>query len=154
MVGVNNLTHKHSNGHVSPRFTEVGNLVDVMTDHLTFAKKELYKASPNIVICQITGLSLLHYNRYVDPLYNGYPYPFHQFVINEGIIYVNQVITLMNTDSGLVSPWIQDTVHCLTHGKRINKYQRFYDGLHPTPKTQDIWARLITRGINTNLELI
>ena len=154
MVGVNNLTHKHLNGHISPRFTEIGNLVDVMTDHLTFAKKELYKASPNVVIAHITGLSIIEYNRYIDPHYEGYPYPFQQFVINEGVIYLNQVITLMNTDAGLVSPWIQDTVHCLLRGQRINKYKRFYDGLHPTPKTQDIWAKLIARSIKTNLELI
>ena len=125
-----------------------------MTDYLTSAKKELYKASPNVVISHITGLSLIEYNRYIEPLYEGYPYPLHQFVINEGVVYIYQVITLMNIDSGLVSPWFQDTVHCLSYGKRLNKYKRFYDGLHPTPKTQDIWAKLIARSIKTNLELI
>ena len=59
MVGVNNLTHKHLNGHISPRFNEIGNLVDIMTDHVTYAKKELYKAAPNVVICHINGLSLI-----------------------------------------------------------------------------------------------
>ena len=55
MVGVNNLTYKHLNGHVSPRYTEIGS----MTNHLTYAKKELYKASPNVVISHITGLSII-----------------------------------------------------------------------------------------------
>ena len=154
LAGVNNLSVKHTNGHITPRYTEIGNLVDTMTDHYTNAKKDLYKAAPNIIIGHLTGLSFLDYNKYHDPYYEGSDYYNQQQVVNNGLIYLNQAITLMNTDSGLVSPWLMDTVHTLSHGVRYNKYLRFFDGIHPTPKTEDLWARLIARAIKTNLELI
>ena len=112
-VGVNNLSVKHSNSHITPRYTEVGNIVDIMTDHYTKAKKDLYKASPNVVMGHLKGLSFLDYNKYYDHYYEGYAYDNQQQVVYNAMIYLTQAITLMKTDSGLVAPWIMDTVHTL-----------------------------------------
>ena len=112
-VGVNKLSVKHSNCHITPRYTEVRNLVDIRTDHYTKAKKDLYKASPNVVIGHFKGLSFLDYNKYYDHYYEGYAYDNQQQVVYNAMIYLTQAITLMKTDSGLVAPWIMDTVHTL-----------------------------------------
>ena len=43
--GVNNLTEKHSSGRITPIFSEVGTLVDCITDKFTSAKVSLERHS-------------------------------------------------------------------------------------------------------------
>ena len=71
-------------------------------------------------------------------------------MIDEGVVHVNRVIVNINEESGLVGPWLQNTVHALFKGKRIHKYLRFHDGLHPDPQTKLLWSRLIAKSILTN----
>ena len=148
MAGVNNLTSKSSNGKITPTFNEIPNLVDVITDHLTWAKSFLANYSPRVIICHLIGLNIDTYNAF-----HGHMTNFHtaQEIINEGAVMLNQVVTEMNRDAQLTAPWIMDTVHSLTNGRRIHKYNRFYDGLHPNDCTQKLWAKRIAKAANTNL---
>ena len=73
-----------------------------------------------------------------------------QQVIDEAIIFVNHAVSSMNLDVGFKAPWIQDTIHSLTHGHRYHKYAKLRDGLHPHEETKDVWARLIAKTIIEN----
>ena len=150
MTGVNNLTSKSSNGKVTPVFTEIPNMVDVVTDYLTWAKSYLKQYSKYVIICQFVGLDINVYN-----LHRGHMTDFDaaQTIINDGVITLNQVVTMLNRDDHLTAPWIMDTIHSLTNGRRINKYSRFYDGLHPNETTQKLWSTLITKAAKTNINL-
>ena len=117
MAGVNNLTSKSSNGKITPTFNEIPNLVDVI-DHLTWTKSFLANYSPRVIICHLIGLNIDTYNAF-----HGHMTNFHtaQEIINEGVIMLNQVVTVMNRDTHLTAPWIMDTVHSVTNGRRIHK---------------------------------
>ena len=98
MTGVNNLTSKSSNGKVTPVFTEIPNMVDVVTDYLTWAKSYLKQYSKYVIICQFVGLDINVYN-----LHRGHMTDFDaaQTIINDGVITLNQVVTMLNRDDHL-----------------------------------------------------
>ena len=86
-------------------------------------------------------------------MYNKYSTDFkhQQVVVDEGVVMFNQTLNLINMQSEVVTPWLQDTIHFLTKGKRIDRYSKLRDGIHPTSETADTWARLIAKSALTNL---
>ena len=82
---------------------------------------------------------------------NTADYSEEQAILNDICVTLNQTITLINDDDGLQSPFIQDTIHCLVRKKRVHKYTRFGDGLHPDTDTVKLWAKVFAKGIHKNL---
>ena len=82
-----------------------------MTDHYERAKAELQKLHPKVVLCHLVGIHLDTYNK------GQTDYTCQQKVIDEGIVTLNQTLTLMTSESEVVSPWIQETIHALTKGR-------------------------------------
>ena len=60
------------------------------------------------------------------------------------------MIASFNNANGVVSPWLQNSIHSLLRGKRRHKYFNFRDGLHPDVRTQEEWSKLIANAIVTN----
>ena len=145
--GVNHLTMLSKNKTVIPIFNDVPNLVENLTDNLTWFKNAISHFGHSLVICQLTGIDLNRYNHTTGQ------FSAQQNVLNEGVVLVNRVIVNMNEESGLVGPWLQNTIHALHKGRRIHKYLRFRDGLHPDAATMTLWSRLIVKSIITNSRL-
>ena len=134
--GVNHLTMLSKNKTVIPIFSD-----------LTWFKNAISHLGHRLVICQLTGIDLNRYNHTTGQ------FSAQQNVLNEGVVLVNRVIVNMNEESGLVGPWLQNTIHALHKGRRIHKYLRFRDGLHPDAVTMTLWSRLIVKSIITNSRL-
>ena len=144
-ISSNNLGYLHH--HVSATFTEVPNLVDVMTDHYERAKVERQRLHPKVVLCHLVGMHLDTYNK------GQTDYTCQQKVIDEGIpVTLNQTLTIMNSESEVVSPWIQETIHALTKGRRYNKYSSSTMGI-PDYQTRLAWAKLFAKAARTNSSL-
>ena len=74
-----------------------------------------------------------------------------QTIINESMTYVNRSIDSTNMSSNLIGPWIEDTVHANINGKKVHKYLRLRDGLHPDENTKLIWAKKLRNAFIANL---
>ena len=145
MGGVNNLSVKHLSGTISPVFNDVPNMVEVLNDNITWANLLLSKQQTKIIYCQLIGLHFDMYNKYSTD------FKHQQVVVDEGVVLFNQTLNLINMQSEVVTPWLQDTIHFLTKGKRIHRYSKLRDGIHPTSETADTWARLLAKWALTNL---
>ena len=150
MGGVNNLSCKHSRC-ITPTYTDVPNLVDHMFDNFTWAYYKLKPHCKKVVLCHLIGLNFAMYNQFKWS--QCCQYPDEQSVVNEGVILVNQAITMMNQDNGVVAPWTQDTVHNLVNGRRVHRYNKLYDGLHPSNELMTQWAKLIVKSAITNFAM-
>ena len=169
-AGVNNLTRKESNNRVSMFYHETPEAVDHLTDDLTFAKQFLKCFADHVILCHLIGLDLRTYNMHFKNRQllnttssqtnlfhmntkrsNTADYSEEQAILNDICVTLNQTITLINDDDGLQSPFIQDTIHCLVRKKRVHKYIRFGDGLHPDTDTVKLWAKVFAKGIHKNL---
>ena len=154
-AGVNNLTTTNHDS-VSFAFSEMPETVDGLTDELTIAKYFLKNFADNIILCHLIGLDLLAYNNHLNKHQRAatsiqQPTNDDQSLINDTCVTLNQTITLINGDDNLQSPFLQDTIHCLVKGKRVHKYIRFRDGLHPDDRTVQLWAQVFAKGISRNL---
>ena len=144
IAGANNLTTKHSNGQVSPKYREVGNLVEVLTDYLSWAKNTLLLYTNCVIIGHLVGVCIDAYNKYKTS------YTAEQDVINSAIIHVNRAIVAINNDTGLTTPMLQDSIHALMKGKRYHRYHKLTDGVHQDDHTTQQWANQIHKSVIKN----
>ena len=146
-VGVNNLTDKHTNGKVTGVYTDYQNLVENMEHRLDKTALSLRQFVPKLILCHVLGLDIQVYNKDIkhDDVMKM------QSVINEGLPLLNSAIDSINMNANVKGPWLTDTIHSLTNGRRIHKDKRFSDGIHPTKDTCEIWARKIVKAIRDNL---
>ena len=147
MAGVCYLTNKHLNGMVTPIYTEVGQLLEVMTDRLHKLYNEVTGLGHRIVFCEMVGLDINVYNGTVGC------YNIQQEVINQGLPHLNNIIVCLNEEHGLITPWLQKTVHPLKNdGSRGTKYQRLRDGLHLLTTTADYWIGFLAHACVANID--
>ena len=153
-VGVNNLSHKNSNGTVTPIFQEIANMVDVLTSKYQALKNAIVSrpGAPPVALAQLVGIKFMRYNeahgKSLDdkPLILN-PYPLQQTVVNEGMRHINISIVNMNDESGVVGPWWQSTVHHLKGKNRYDRYKLLWDGLHAESNTKTVWACMVANSI-------
>ena len=146
-AGVNNLTDKHTNSKVTGKFTEVSNLVEILEDKLDTTRKTLSKYVSKFVLCHVIGLDLHVYNKNQDRSATKEM----QNIIDEGLPLINIAIDSINMNSQVKGPWLTDTIHSLINGKRVHKYKRLPDGIHPDKTTCELWARKLVRSFEENL---
>ena len=146
-VGVNNLTEKHSNGKVTGVFTDSSNLVDIMESKLDETTSSLRQYEPKVILCHVLGLDIQVYNKDTE----REEVVAMQKVINDRLPLSNSAIDCINMNANVKGPWLTDTIHSFTNGRRIHKYKRFSDGIHPTKDTCEIWARKILKAIKDNM---
>ena len=99
----------------------------------------------DVVMIPLTGLNLNQYNRLPG-------YSHNQWIINEGVLKVNEAIITINASCGLHTPMVSRYVHKSTGaGRRIRHlYNRLWDGLHPRGDTIVRWAENIIHAIRRN----
>ena len=150
MGGVNDLTRRPPRGHpIIPVYDSVDYLVSDMYGKFERVKALLAPWGAKVVVCLLVGIHLQTYNDYRSGPPTSYEH--HQGVINEGMILLNKAIASMNMDTNSLSPWILDTVHYYVRHRIIHKYDKLYDGLHPTPTLRYIWAKKLLVAICRNL---
>ena len=146
-VGVNNLTTKLNNGMVIPKFDNVPELVESLTNGYTKLKSDLEKRSKKVVISQIVGIHLDMYNSYMN---EGFWY-YHQNTINEAMPLLAHTLNFINRANHMTGPWITNTIHDYVNHKLYNRYAKLHDGLHPTVSLRKKWSKLFVNAIVKNL---
>ena len=134
-------------------YNNISDLVDSMDDMFTALKSKLQAKVPKVVICHLVGLDILRYNIEKEgrnPLLLT-DYRRLQTIINDSIPFINRAIDSMNMSSNLIGPWIEDTVHANINGKRVHKYLRLHDGLHPSISTKILWAKKLAKAFLHNI---
>ena len=103
-------------------------------------------------MCHIPGIDICTYNNTVRGQYELIPinYVKMQKIVDESVLYINAAIDSMNLSSNVLGPWIHDTIHANIHGKRVHKYLKFYDGLHPNDHTLQTWSRKIISSLKSD----
>ena len=127
MAGVNNLSTKRR-GIVFPKCMDRYKIFrDIMVD-LHEARTELDKLAPEVVMCEIIGLSYWMYNNYDDDL----SFPEGQNEIEAAIMRINEYIHDMNDERGVKGPCIADITHKTRGESRLeHRYMAtLHDGLH------------------------
>ena len=147
LVGVNDLTEKHLNGKVTGIYTDSANLVEMMENKLDKTAIVRRKYVPKLILCHVLGLDMQTYNKGSEHENSDSM----QKIINEGLPLLNAAIDSINMNSNVKGPWLNDTIHNLTNGRRIHKYKRLFDGIHPTKETCEIWAKKIVKAIKDNM---
>ena len=153
ILGINNLTKFWGHKQVILAFDNMPMLVDTMDDLYTDLKLKLQKYSPRIIVCHLLGMDILTYNLSKiswGPLIIA-DYPSMQEIINTSITCINRSIDSMNISSNVIGPWLEDTIHTSIKGKKVNKYLRLYDGLHPDATTKKLWAKKLAKAFLDNM---
>ena len=136
------FTIKGPNGRVKPDFSDVPSAVDTIDDKFTWCLSYLNEVCHKVAICHILCLDISTYNCEPHEKYTN-----AQSLLNYTIIPLNQTVMLINQDREFYLPFLQDTIHALSKGKRLHKYARFYDGLHPRDEPLDLWGKLFAKAI-------
>ena len=148
MVGVNNLTtlHEESNiykvVHDSPEEIR-DNLMDEYIQLIRYCKEECN--IPHVVLCTLPGLDVGRYNK-IGHRDEG------QWIIDQGVNLLNSDIQTHNAANGYSSPMIHHYIHpTMGHARRArNTYSRLRDGLHPTTRTIEKWAKALITSMRLN----
>lgn len=111
------------------------------------AKSTIINAFPDVKVAVggIIGISLNAYNRLPGT-------SSLQPIVDEAIVGINAQIHQMNSDSRLPHPRLTSKVHIWKNGIRKSKYDRLYDGLHPSDLVLRAWGRQLSV-LCTELEL-
>ena len=152
MLGVNNLTKLFHRKQIILNFDNIPELVNTMDDMFTQLKLKLQPHTPKVIVCHLIGLDILTYNlsrKGNDNLIVA-DYPSMQATINEAIPFINRAIDSMNISSNLIGPWLEDTIHANINGKKVHKYLRLGDGLHPDDVTKKLWAKKLIKAFREN----
>ena len=147
LMGINNITKLHFEKQILLNYDIIPDLVDSMDDMFTALKAKLQEKVPNVVVCHLVGLDMLRYNiekQGRNPLLLT-DYRRLQTIIDDSIPIINRAIDSMNMSLNLISPWIEDIVHANINGKRVHKYLRLHDGLHPSISTKKLWAKKLAK---------
>ena len=148
MLGTNDLFTRHTNGHISPIYDDIGNLVDVLTDKLQQSKSYLKQYCKYVIVCHVLGLDFDRFNRYRTDFRQ------QQAILDQALPYLNQSIISINADDELATPMIQDSLHTRTQGTRFQKYHKLYDGLNPRSSLIISWAEHLHKCITRNIEFL
>ena len=101
---------------------------------------------PKMIICHVIGLDIQVYNKDIERV----EVTEMQKVIDDEVPLLNAAIDSINMNAEVVGPWLTDTVHSWTNGRRIQKYKRLSDGLHPSEDKCLLWAKKISKAIVKN----
>ena len=145
LLGTNDLFNRHLNGHISPKYYDVGNLVDTLTDKQQASKVYLKAYCDHAVVSHVLGLDLDRYNKYETD------YKLQQTVLDEAIPYLNQAIVSINANDAILTPMLQDTLHSRTKGMQFHKYHKLYDGLNPRSSIIISWAEQLHKSVIKNI---
>ena len=151
-LGVNNITKPYFEKQILLNYDCIPDLVDTMDDMFTALKSKLLRKVPKVIVCHLVGLDILRYNiekQGRNPLLLT-NYRKLQTIIDDSIPIINRAIDSMNMSSNVIGPWIEDTVHANINGKRVHKYLRLHDGLHPSLSTKKIWAKKLAKAFLNN----
>ena len=102
---------------------------------------------PKLILCHVLGLDIQIYNKDVERDETKVM----QEVINEGLPTLNAAIDSINMNANVKGPWLSDTIHNLTNGRRIHKYKRFSDGIHPRKDCCELWAKKIIKAVEADI---
>ena len=107
--------------------------------------------TPILIFGKVCGIDLEKYNNYKT----GYSPDLssQQQVINEGVLHLNQAISVLNSAVNTIAPLTSDEVHSFHNKHHTHKYHKMYDGLHPYPTLMTRWAHLIIKSLKKNLHL-
>ena len=153
LMGVNNITKLHFEKQILLYYNSIPDLVDSMDDMFTALKAKLLEKVSKVVVCHLIGLDILRYNiekQGRNPLLLT-DYRRLQTIIDDSIPIINRAIDSMNMSSNVIGPWIEDTVHANINGKRVHKYLRLHDGLHPSISTKKLWAKKFAKAFLNNI---
>ena len=147
-LGTNDLITRHLNGHISPKYYDIGNLVDTLTDKLQAAKAYLTYYCKYVIVSHVLGLDFDRFNHYQSD------YVVQQLVLDEALPFLNQAIVSINADDDISTPMIQDTLHTRTKGIRFHKYHKLFDGLNPRSSITISWAEQMHKCVAKNIEFL
>ena len=148
MLGTNDLLTRHLNGPISPKYHDVGNLVDSITDKLQDSKTYLKSYCKFVVVSHILGLDFDRYNKYQTNYHQ------QQTVLDEALPYLNQSGVSINGDDELHTPMLLDSLHTRTQGSRFQKYHKLHDGLNPRSGIIISWAEQLHKSVSKNIEYL
>ena len=110
-----------------------------------------------ISIATLTGLDLAEYNLKARRHMNHVEYKDHnnnnrirareQEMLNEAIIEINKMITVINKKAGVPTTWLGTVVHSYYRKTHHHNYNKLIDGCHPNDDTKLKWAKLIAKSI-------
>ena len=116
-----------------------------MIGAMPYAKEILKPLTNLLVFCQFPAIVLDKYNKWETE------FTAQQEIIDDGIIHLNRVVSALNYDTDCFIPFLLEQVHCMTRGRRYNKYAKLYDGLHPDMELADVWAKnIVTAAIKNH----
>ena len=133
---------------VSPRFDDIGHLVDRMTDKLHNMIASLKSCTQKLIVGQLPGIHLNTFNK------GRTDYDELQCMIDEGIRHIYRVIFSINKESGLIPPWWLSDIHTFDKQTQyhLNKCIKFDDGLHPDTISLMKWAEKIVKATSENIQ--
>lgn len=118
------------------RFKEVETLIrDISQNHL------LLNLHAKLCFIQEPGCDLILYNRIRHPV--PPPILICQEVFEKNLRVLQKVIREVNNHSNSPTPWALQITHDLRAGQWIPVYHRLYDGLHPTNRIVQKYARVL-----------
>ena len=135
MLGVNNLSRLNADGRVSPVYSDIPTLVEMMVTKFELFKYQIKEMSRNIVLCQLIGINLFIYNK------GGPTFKTEQSIINEAMPILAHSLNLINSEDQLVSPWLTKIIYFRTNQKLYNTYGKLRDGLHYSDLTKKTVAK-------------
>ena len=126
-TGVNNLTVKHGSHNISPKYHSWSKMVREIVIEMYNARRKLLPYAGRVIVCEMIGLHIYAYN-----FYQGNQYIAEQWIINRGILRINEYITEMNDYHSVVSPALSERVH-KNRGPNWTAHRyisTLWDGLH------------------------
>ena len=148
-AGVNNLSIKMGKRTIKPSMSTEEEIAETMNNNFRLAKEKLLSTAHAVVICELIGLSYMHYN------INGKDFPAEQKELHKAIPRINSCISSINNGSGMLTPWIACHVHKTRHGRLGHRYNgTMVDGIHYNDATKDKFTRAIIKSIYPNIHAI
>ena len=132
-----------SSNKVVPAYKDYETMLEEFTDKVVFARSVLQDYADKVIICHLLGMDR----------YNGTEgeYQLEQELINKGIPMLNNTIDLINYETAVKSPYLQETLHSRIRSKLLMRYGFLYDGLHARDCLKLKWSRLFVKSLFQNL---
>ena len=142
IVGVNDLTNLHvdylGNRRISPRFNEVGNILEVLIPRFEIFKDLIGRiAKHRMVFATMIGASF--------EIHNNVPgdYGLNQQALNEAVPLINEILMDINAETCFPTPKLADSVHVIRRRHYTARYRTMPDGLHPDATAQKEWSTIL-----------
>ena len=113
---------------ILPKYNNWVNIVGETVEELYLARKQIDCLAKEVIVGDLIGMSFQNYNYGLEK----YAYPYHQCLLNNAVMRINEYIQEMNEDRGLKGPQIRDIVHKKRGTCKIeHRYlSTCHDGLH------------------------